>query len=199
MSAQLKWLSKYLPKWSPSSKMDILLKKISKLEQSDLKERFPDAAYIFHRNPCLSLKELEQFEAEYEISLPTDYKQFLNKIGNGGFRVLPLSRFPGGENFPANSFHLLRHPFPYRSAWEEESFEEFITLYHAPNFFIGDYVDMKAVRSSYKKLHKKALSQQLSLFDVDAFYEGEAFKDRVRNKLVISGGSFCCVIPLWQI
>ena len=45
---------------------------------------FGSATHKYHLNPCLSESELQQFEAEYGVKLPEDYRHFLKYIGNGG-------------------------------------------------------------------------------------------------------------------
>ncbi len=55
---------------------------------------FGSATHKYHLNPCLSESELQQFEADYGVKLPEDYRDFLKQIGNGGagpdYCFLPL-------------------------------------------------------------------------------------------------------------
>ncbi|MDY6940315.1 MAG: SMI1/KNR4 family protein [Cyanobacteriota bacterium] len=45
---------------------------------------FGSATHQYHLQPCLSESELLEFEQNYEVKLPPDYRQFLKCIGNGG-------------------------------------------------------------------------------------------------------------------
>ena len=68
---------------------------------------------------CLSETAVADFERGYRISLPTDYRQFLLQIGNGGdgppvFGLCALGAIPA--DFDAAPPDLAK-PFPFKRPW----------------------------------------------------------------------------------
>ncbi|MBI4751077.1 MAG: SMI1/KNR4 family protein [Acidobacteria bacterium] len=77
-------------------------------------------------NPCLTLQEVEGFEARYDITLPEDYRRFILEIGDGGDGpwkgILPLRRF-----FSMNHNRILddlKKPFLHQSPWSYNQISE---------------------------------------------------------------------------
>jgi hypothetical protein len=76
---------------------------------------FGAPSHRYHLHPCLSEPEIQRFEADHGVTLPEDYRLFLQRIGNGG---------PG----PAYGLETLggaakacdpRSPFPFAQASED--------------------------------------------------------------------------------
>ena len=71
-------------------------------------------------NPCLSKKEVAQFEAEHNIQLPTDYRAFLLQVGNGGagpnYGMYRLDKCLDQLGVVRANAHPER-PFPHTKRW----------------------------------------------------------------------------------
>jgi hypothetical protein len=78
---------------------------------------------------CVSNSDLTAFEKRYEIELPTDYKEFILRIGNGApgppaYGLIKLAEPPPGEvNRTSHTLHTreelanLKRAFPFTKAW----------------------------------------------------------------------------------
>ncbi|MBW4612784.1 MAG: SMI1/KNR4 family protein [Desmonostoc vinosum HA7617-LM4] len=86
---------------------------------------FGSESHQYQLNPCLSETDIQIFETKYKITLPSDYRNFVLEIGNGGAGPgYGLYRMPGitYENtilvtpYPQNC-KILSQPFPFAEAW----------------------------------------------------------------------------------
>ena len=81
----------------------------------------------FVTNPCLSEREVSDFEKEHGISLPTDYRAFLMEVGNGGagpaYGLFKLGEMDDGfdEGPWGGVIGVLAKPFPHTSGWNDAS------------------------------------------------------------------------------
>lgn len=66
---------------------------------------FGAASHRYELNPTLSESDIREFEAKHDVSLPPDYRWFLEEVSNGGagpsYGILPLS-----------ATRNIRRPFP---------------------------------------------------------------------------------------
>lgn len=102
-------------------KIDEIKEKLKELKTLDSKyEIFGASHHKYAFNEPMTLDQLDEFETKYQVKLPTDYKRFLNKIGNGGagpyYGIHPLSRNLGKFN-PENKFENLKLAFPHYRKW----------------------------------------------------------------------------------
>ncbi|HLO88581.1 MAG TPA: SMI1/KNR4 family protein [Nostocaceae cyanobacterium] len=108
------------------SKILQLKHKLNQLKNLDYTfEIFGAESHGYQLNPCLSEGEIQAFESKYGISLPSDYRQFLLEVGNGGvgpgyglYKIVES----GSENEVAatpyqNNYDILSQPFPLTTAW----------------------------------------------------------------------------------
>jgi len=81
-------------------------------------------------NPVLSASEATAFERDHKIVLPSDYRQFITEVGNGGagpfYGVFPLGvmdhnlgQRPWNED--DGFVGILSKPFPFREEWNDRS------------------------------------------------------------------------------
>jgi len=93
-----------------------------------IREVFGANGHMFILNPTLSEAEVRTFETQHEITLPTDYRKFLLRIGNGGagpyYGVFPLGQMddmngmrPWLEN--DGFVGVLSEAFALTSAWND--------------------------------------------------------------------------------
>lgn len=90
-------------------------------------EVFGAVGHGFQMNPELPESEAASFERDHNIALPSDYRQFLTGIGNGGpgpfYGVFPLGFMD--DNFDLRPWHgvvgNLLKPFPFQDEWNDLS------------------------------------------------------------------------------
>jgi SMI1 / KNR4 family (SUKH-1) len=94
-------------------------------------EIFGSDSHQYQLNPCLQEEEIEEFEAKYNIKLPSDYRDFLLEVANGGagpgygLYALPIIDYqgyiPGGktETLHQEKNDSLCQPFPLKEAWND--------------------------------------------------------------------------------
>jgi hypothetical protein len=89
---------------------------------------FGATKHEFIMNPCLSDREVTDFENMHGISLPPDYRSFLISVGNGGagpaYGVFKLGHMDHGhDEEPWNDIFVgtLAKPFPHTSEWNDAS------------------------------------------------------------------------------
>ena len=82
----------------------------------------------FVLNPCLSDREVTDFENTHGLSLPHDYRSFLISVGNGGagpaYGVFKLGEMDHGhDERPWSDVFVgdLAKPFPHTSEWNDAS------------------------------------------------------------------------------
>ena len=87
-------------------------------------------AHGFHLNPRLSEADTSAFEQDHQVILPSDYRQFLNEVGNGGagpfYGVFLLSQMDDGMSFRHWSQNdgvvgMPSEPFLFNEAWNDLS------------------------------------------------------------------------------
>lgn len=86
---------------------------------------FGEGSHNYELNPPLSAVELAEFENGHGFRLPSDYRQFLLRVGNGGagpyYGLFRLGEMDDGFDFgPWGDFvGLLSAPFPHAQAWHD--------------------------------------------------------------------------------
>jgi hypothetical protein len=89
---------------------------------------FGSQAHGFRLHPTLSLDEVQAFETKHRVMLPSDYREFLMHIRNGGagpyyglFKLGEMdSRRALREWKEADGFvGILSEPFPHTEAWND--------------------------------------------------------------------------------
>ncbi len=124
----------------------------------------------FH--PCLTEAEIQEFENMYRVSLPMAYRLFLLHLGNGGLGIEALS-LPSSES---NLFHSsLQRDFPYLYESHILNFEQFVGWYKTNPKAVEQFVDVSNFRKNYHASHQTEIENQLTLFNIKTFFEGEDF------------------------
>jgi hypothetical protein len=91
---------------------------------------FGSDGHGFQMNPVLSESEAAAFERDHKIVLPSDYRQFVTEVGNGGagpfYGVFPLGFMD--ENFDQRPWQendgfvgALSEPFQFQQEWNDLS------------------------------------------------------------------------------
>ncbi|MEA5571535.1 SMI1/KNR4 family protein [Calothrix sp. UHCC 0171] len=100
-----------------------LKNKLSQLVHLDTNfEVFGSESHQYILNPCLSEKELQDFELNFQVNLPEDFRNFLLKIGNGGagpgygFLGLNIDNFQNGQLFQPD---FLAQDFSLKHEWND--------------------------------------------------------------------------------
>ena len=82
---------------------------------------FGSIAHHYKLNRTLCEKTVAAFEAQYNVHLPADYRQFLINMGNGGagpgYGILPIEKWCVDI---AVHDHFLSTPFPHNRPWNME-------------------------------------------------------------------------------
>ena len=93
----------------------------------------------FRLNPCLSVQEIECFEARHQLQLPYDYRRFLIEIGNGGSGPSLAGLLPFEPNNPY-----------YQAEWAQP-------FIHPSNALVFAQQEIKSIhqiqRTSPKNIH----------------------------------------------
>jgi SMI1 / KNR4 family (SUKH-1) len=80
---------------------------------------FGSETHNYKFNSCLTETELNNFEKNFSISLPTDYRNFLKKIGNGGsgpyYGLFSLNNWNYELEIQETDFLSIN--FPYTEKW----------------------------------------------------------------------------------
>jgi hypothetical protein len=96
--------------------------------QSAQSRVFGADAHGFRLNPRLSEADVVEFERTHHVSLPSDFREFLTEIGNGGagpfYGIFPLGK--GDDNFSLRVWEeadvgILSEPFPFGEEWNDVS------------------------------------------------------------------------------
>ncbi|HKV94942.1 MAG TPA: SMI1/KNR4 family protein [Candidatus Angelobacter sp.] len=104
---------------------------LQRLKRSNVK-MFGSDAHQFLLKPCLSLREISEFESNHEIVLPEDYRKFISGVGNGGagpaYGFFPLGCMDAaiGEGFRAwrendGLMGDLSEAFAFNAPWNDLS------------------------------------------------------------------------------
>jgi hypothetical protein len=133
---------------------------------------FGASGHGFNLNPPLSEADVISFERHHAVSLPTDYRYFLTRIGNGGagpyYGIFPLGHMDSSGNTlqtwkSGDGFvGVLSEPFPLRDAWNDlsgqppndlpETDEE--QYWQKKEVFDGEYWDASRVNGAIPICHK---------------------------------------------
>lgn len=90
-------------------------------------EVFGSESHQYQFKPCLSDKDIQVFESRYNITLPSEYRNFLLEIGNGGagpgYGLSGLSGIESEDVIPEKlypeNYEILSKPFPLTKAWND--------------------------------------------------------------------------------
>lgn len=67
------------------SKLNEVIDKVDLLRRLDKNlDIFGSSTHNYILNPTLTEKQLKEYEKKYTLDIPFEYREFLNKIGNGG-------------------------------------------------------------------------------------------------------------------
>ncbi|MDF5736667.1 MULTISPECIES: SMI1/KNR4 family protein [unclassified Nostoc] len=105
-----------------------LKKKLTQLAILDATfEVFGSETHQYQFKPCLSNKDIQVFESRYNITLASEYRNFLLEVGNGGAGPgYGLSGLSGVENediipekLYQENYEILSKPFLLTEAWND--------------------------------------------------------------------------------
>ncbi|MCC5615948.1 SMI1/KNR4 family protein [Nostoc sp. CHAB 5836] len=105
-----------------------LKKKLTQLALLDATfEVFGSESHQYQFKRCLSNKDIQVFESRYNIRLPSEYRNFLLEIGNGGagpgYGLSGLSGIEDEDVIPEKlcqeNYEILSKPFPLTQAWND--------------------------------------------------------------------------------
>ncbi|MEA5623693.1 SMI1/KNR4 family protein [Nostoc sp. UHCC 0251] len=105
-----------------------LKKKLTQLAILDATfEVFGSESHQYQFKPCLSNKDIQAFETRYNITLPSEYRNFLLEVGNGGagpgYGLSGLSGIKSedviSEKLYQENYKILSKPFPLTEAWND--------------------------------------------------------------------------------
>ncbi|MDZ8225513.1 SMI1/KNR4 family protein [Nostoc sp. ChiVER01] len=90
-------------------------------------EVFGSESHQYQFKPCLSDKNIQVFESKYNITLPSEYRNFLLEIGNGGagpgYGLSGLSAIESkdviSEKLYPENYEILSKSFPFTKAWND--------------------------------------------------------------------------------
>lgn len=138
--------------------------KLSQLKELDSEfEQFGAKNHKYILNPPLTLSQVNQFEAEHQVSLPKEYIAFLITLGDGGagpfhgLNTLIDSRIMYFDNSEEarHSYFELSKPFPYTESWNVE--KELAEL---------DEKIEQAYENGNEKLEEQLLAEKSALVDL---------------------------------
>ncbi|AFZ03292.1 SMI1/KNR4 family protein [Calothrix sp. PCC 6303] len=107
-------------------------------------EFFGSESHKYKLKPCLSKLAIQQFEDQYQVKLPDDYRDFLLEVGNGGagpgYGLLGIEINSFDSENPELKY--LSQPFILTHEWNDldlmqASHEEGNPVYFYPNFIQG--------------------------------------------------------------
>lgn len=107
--------------------LDRIKEKIEQLKKIDINfSLFGSNKHKYQLNECISEEVLQNFENNYKVVLPLEYKEFLTKIGNGGvgpaYGLEPFENalFDDLDFKNPNSLLQPNKPFSHTKPWNEE-------------------------------------------------------------------------------
>jgi hypothetical protein len=135
-------------------RLDILREKLERLAKQDSGlEIFGADEHRYHLNPPLSEEELEQFESEFELKLPQDYRAWILNVGDGGagpfYGLLPLRDNKGEKVCPGDASRI-------------EAFYLNELLHDAATHAVGDE-DYRAKRDAILETHRHLFENGIKL------------------------------------
>jgi hypothetical protein len=162
-----------------------ILRQLSLLQSREGSLRlFGASSHRYDLNPVLSDAEVRKFEEKHQVELPSDYREFLLRCGNGGagpyYGLFLLGLFDGsgsglvpwheGDGFAG----VLREPFPHRAAWNLPSEQS-----EPPD----EFPDESAEERWHRDLDELYWAPHLTSGAFPICHQGCAY----RNLLVVSG------------
>jgi hypothetical protein len=105
-----------------------LKKKLAQLAILDATfEVFGSESHQYQFKPCLSNKDIQAFESRHNITLPSEYRNFLLEVGNGGagpgYGLSGLSGIDNEDFIPEKlyqeNYENLSKPFTLTRAWND--------------------------------------------------------------------------------
>jgi len=105
-----------------------LKEKLTKLAILDATfQVFGSESHQYQFKPCLSNKDIQVFESRYSITLPSEYRNFLLEVGNGGagpgYGLYGLAGIESEDVTPEKpyreNYEILSKPFPLTEAWND--------------------------------------------------------------------------------
>ncbi len=141
------------------SELKIKHDELKKLNSKSKEKVFGSTSHKFEFNKKLSLKSVEAFEKKHKIVLPTDYKNFLTQIGNGGsgpyYGLNRLSDWGAELENKTNDF--LSCDFPHTELWNlSNSFDDIEDDYYKTDAYIWwetEYYSDKQITGSMHICH----------------------------------------------
>jgi hypothetical protein len=161
-----------------------ILRKLSVLQARDISlSVFGASSHRYRLNEVASPAAIAAFEDEHQVRLPTDYREFLARCGNGGagpyYGLFPLGLFDGAGNglepwHEGDGFAgFLSLPFPHREPWNLPG-----ARFKLPEDLLGDAED-----KWYEELDKEYWAPGLTNGAFPICHQGCAY----RNLLIVSG------------
>lgn len=167
---------------------------------SHLEERlahFKERVSLKRFNPCLKEEEIRNFEETHQVVLPLGYRLFLLLIGNGGHGLTPLPVHKDTSEYPLLAY--LNRDFPYLYPTPFMTFESFIIWYQSNPKAIEQFVDVPTFRNNYYATHREEIENQLTLFKVKTFFEGETFLEDLYEAYLYSPHHRDGTLPLGDL
>jgi hypothetical protein len=135
------------------NKIDRIIEKLDELRSLDAKfQTFGSEKHRYEMNAATSILEIETFESQQNIKLPSDFREFLIRVGNGGagpyygLESLNDSLFIDLDYKRVGEILVPSIPFPLSEPWniefagdpeDEEAYEEFEREYFDGNWSCG--------------------------------------------------------------
>jgi hypothetical protein len=88
---------------------------------------FGSESHQYQLNPCLRDADIQAFEEKHQITLPSEYRQFLLEVGNGGagpgYGLYSIPGLASAKEITATShplnLEILAQPFLLTEAWND--------------------------------------------------------------------------------
>ncbi len=129
------------------------------LFKSNSYQTFGSDTHRYKLNRCLTENDLSAFENIHSIKLPSDYRDFLKQVGNGGagpaYGLLPLDQWSIELDIATDKF--LSTPFPHADKWDSkytgETKDEYYTESKEFQDWETDYFSDKYITGSLRVCH----------------------------------------------
>ncbi len=160
---------------------DGIKQRVEELKNRDIElEIFGAKHHKYLIKPCLSEKELAEFEEENALQLPDDYRTYLKFFGNGGagphYGVIPL-KLAVSESFPLDV--PFKFTLPYFPDVEADQFFEFDHKTRTTQYFFTSREALIEAIYGTEELYQKATNYvdeaTLDAFTDEQYKEYQAF------------------------